>query len=40
MKNILIDVDDTLTDFLYVRNHLIKKYIKNNKLPYKIMKIG
>ncbi len=40
MKNILIDVDDTLTDFLYKRNNLIKKYIKDNKLPYKIIDIN
>jgi len=40
MKNILIDVDDTLTKFLKYRNNLIKKYIKTKNLPYKILDIN
>lgn len=35
--NILVDVDDTLTNFVEVRNELIKKYIEDNGLPYKIL---
>lgn len=35
--NILVDVDDTLTNFVNERNKLIKKYIEENKLPYKIL---
>lgn len=38
--NILIDVDNTLTDVLKKRNKLIKAYIKRNKLPYKILDIN
>lgn len=37
MENILLDVDDTLTDFLYKRNKLIKKYLKDKNLNYKIV---
>ena len=40
MKNVLIDVDDTLTNFLKQRNNLIKKYIKKKKLNYKIVDIN
>ncbi len=35
--NISLDVDETLTDFLEKRNLLIKKYIEDNDLPYKIL---
>lgn len=35
--NILVDVDDTLTNFVEVRNELIKKYIEDKGLPYKIL---
>ena len=35
--NILVDVDDTLTNFVEVRNELIKKYIEDKELPYKIL---
>ena len=35
--NILVDVDDTLTYFVEERNKLIKKYIEDKKLPYKIL---
>ena len=38
--NILLDVDDTLTDFVHTRNNLIKKYIEDKKLPYKILDIN
>lgn len=38
--NILLDVDDTLTDFVEKRNGLIKKYIEDNGLPYKILDIN
>lgn len=37
--NIMIDVDDTLTCFVKKRNNLIKKYIKEKNLPYKILDI-
>ncbi len=35
--NILVDVDDTLTNFVKERNNLIKTYIEENNLPYKIL---
>jgi len=38
--NILVDVDDTLTDFVEERNNLIKKYIEEKNLPYKILDIN
>lgn len=38
--NIMLDVDDTLTNFLEKRNNLIRKYIEERKLPYKILDIN
>lgn len=38
--NILLDVDDTLTNFVEERNCLIKKYIEDKNLPYKILDIN
>ena len=38
--NILLDIDDTLTDFIKERNNLIKKYIEDKNLPYKILDIN
>lgn len=38
--NILVDVDDTLTSFVEERNNLIVNYIKDNKLPYKILDLN
>lgn len=38
--NILVDVDDTLTNYVHIRNSLIKKYIQDKKLPYKIVDIN
>ena len=35
--NILLDVDDTLTDFLEVRNKLIEKYLKSKGLPFRVI---
>lgn len=35
--NIMVDVDDTLTNFVEERNNLIKKYLEDNHLPYKIL---
>lgn len=38
--NILLDVDDTLTNFVEERNGLIKKYIEDKNLQYKILDIN
>ena len=38
--NILVDVDDTLTNFVKERNRLIKKYIDDKNLSYKILDIN
>ena len=38
--NILVDVDDTLTNFVEERNNLIKKYIEDKNLPHKILDLN